>query len=219
MTTLDTAPSTGADTFARFAMITCAVVSPLVVALTLVIDPIKATAEGEPLVKDFAAHLDSFSTSSYLSLLSAVTLIPAIFAISKVGRAGKPVLGLVGMILAFILVIPFTPDSSSTIYAALKSGLDTQATAKLLDTMENGLPTSVFGFTFFPGLLGIVLLGVAALLGKSAPAWSAILLLVAPFLIPVAWLAGLSNLVAAVAWLVMTAAMGSVALALPKPTS
>ncbi|MFI6597128.1 hypothetical protein ACIBHX_12775 [Nonomuraea sp. NPDC050536] len=218
MTTLDTAPSTGADTFARYAMIACAIIAPLAIATSLLITPIAVTAEGESLVRSFAAHLDSYPTESYLGLLSMIAMIPGILAVSKVARAGKPVLGLVGMVLAFILALPVSPDTDDPLYAALKSGLDPQTATKLLNALNNDMPTSVLGISFFPGLIGFVLLGVAVLLGKSAPAWSAILLIVAPFLIPVAWLAGLSNTVAAVAWLVMTAAMGSVALALPKPT-
>ncbi|MEV1169728.1 hypothetical protein [Nonomuraea sp. NPDC049784] len=213
MTTVETTPATTG--FTRNAMIACALVSPLVVALSLLFAPFDATSEGEPYIRGFVANLGSYPLWSWLGALSVATLIPAIFAVSKVARSGRPALGLVGMILAFALALPFGANNDDVIYAAAKAGLDVPTTNRLVTELSDGVPTAVLGFTFFLGLLGFVLLGIAALRG-AAPKWAAIAMIVAPFLIPVAWFAQLPNAMAGVAWLVFAAASTGIALALPR---
>ncbi|MFB4274651.1 MULTISPECIES: hypothetical protein [unclassified Nonomuraea] len=208
-------PRTATAGFTRTAMIACAVASPLLIALSLLLAPYPATLEGEPYIRAFTAHLDGYALLSWLGVLSFATLVPGLLAVSRVARDGRPVLGLVGMILAFILTLPAT-DTDEVIYAAARAGLDVPTTHRLVTEVSEGLPTSALGFTFFLALLGLVLLGVAAL-SSAAPKWAAIALIVAPLLIPVAWLAQLSNVAAGAAWLILTAAMGGVALALPQP--
>ncbi|TMR07611.1 hypothetical protein ETD86_51370 [Nonomuraea turkmeniaca] len=212
MTTVETSPTIAG--FTRYAMIVCAVVAPLVLALTLLFAPHEATAEGEAYIRSFVANLDGYALWSWLGVLSIAAFIPGIFAVSKVARSGRPVLGLVGMILAFILALPIGIDTDGVIYAATKIGLDVPTTNRLVTEIDEGLPTSALGFSFFLSLLGFVLLGIAAL-RSAAPKWAAIAMIVAPFLIPVAWIAQLGNLAAGAAWLVFAAASGGIALALP----
>ncbi|MGW0201987.1 hypothetical protein [Nonomuraea sp. NPDC003201] len=213
MTTVETTPSTAG--FTRSAMIACAAISPLTVAVSLLLGPFDATAEGEPYIRAIVADLGAYALWSWVAALGTVTLIPAIFAVSKVARSGRPALGLVGMILAFAMALPYGLTSDDTIYAAAKAGLDVPTTNRLVTELSEGMPTSVLGFTFFLSLLGFVLLGVAAL-RSAAPKWAAIAMIVAPFLIPVAWIAGLPGAVGGVAWLVFTAAATGIALALPS---
>ena len=213
MTTVDTPPATAA--FTRRAMITCAVAGPLLLGLSLIFAPFPATTEGEPYIRGFVANIDGYALWSWINVLSLTALVPAIFAVSKVARSGRPVLGLVGMILAFIMALPFGVNTDDVIYAAAKIGLDVPTTNKLLTELGEGVPTAPLGFTFFLALLGFVLLGVAAL-RSAAPKWAAIAMIVAPFLIPIAWLAQLPNAAAGAAWLVFAAAAGGIALALPS---
>ncbi|MGW3343857.1 hypothetical protein ACWDA3_11160 [Nonomuraea rubra] len=213
MTTVDTPSVTSG--FTRTAMVACAVAAPLLIALSLLLTPFQATLEGEAYVRAFTARLDAYALPSWLSLLSFAALIPGLLAVSRVARSGRPVLGLVGMILAFILVLP-SVDTDDVIYAAARAGLDAATTNRLVVELSEGLPTAVAGFGFFPALLGLVLLGVAAL-SSAAPRWAAIALIVAPFLIPVAWFAQLSNAAAAAAWIILAAGLGGVSLALPQP--
>ncbi|MGI5281859.1 hypothetical protein ACQEVF_00875 [Nonomuraea polychroma] len=214
MTTVETPPATAG--FTRYAMITCAVVAPLMLALSLLFAPFATTAEGEPYIRGLVANLDSYPLWSWVSVLSFATFIPAIFAVSTVARSGRPVLGLVGMILAFILALPVGANTDDVIYAAAKARLDVPTTNRLITELNEGLPTSLLGFTFFVSLLGFVLLGIAAL-SSAAPKWAAIAMIVAPFLIPIAWIAQLGNLAAGAAWLVFAVASGGIALALPRP--
>lgn len=212
MTTVASPPTT-ADAFARYAMIACAVVSPVAVAVPLLIAPFDSTLEGEPYIRGMLAHLDAYMLWRWIGALGTLTLIPAIFAVSKVARAGRPALGMTGMILAFLMAMPFSLTSDDAIYAAAKTGLDVPTTNKLVTHMGE-TPTSVLGFTFFLALIGFVLLGVAAL-RSAAPKWAAVTMIVAPFLIPVAWIAQLGNLAAAAAWIVFAAASAGIASALP----
>jgi hypothetical protein len=195
-------------------MITCAVAAPLMLALSLLFAPNDTTAEGEAYIRSFVAGLDAYPFWSWVSALSFAAVIPMILAVSKVARSGRPVLGLVGMILAFILALPIGMDTDDVIYAATKTGLDVPTTNRLVTEINEGLPTSVLGFSFFLSLLGFVLLGVAAL-RSAAPKWAAIAMIVAPFLIPIAWFGQLGNIAAGAAWIVFAAAAGGIALALP----
>ena len=79
--------------------------------------------------------------------------------------------------------------------------------------------SGMLGFIFLPGLIGLFLLGLAALLGKTAPVWASIVLMVAPLLIPVPWFAGLGVALAAVTWLILAVGMGGVAFALVNKTA
>ncbi|NUO98106.1 MAG: hypothetical protein HOV97_17125 [Nonomuraea sp.] len=216
MTTVASPPTT-ADAFARHAMIACAVVSPLALAVPLLLAPYDSTLEGEPYIRGMLAHLDAYTLWSWVGAFGALTLIPAIFAVAKVARSGRPALGMTGMILAFLLAMPFSLTSDDAIYAAARTGLDVPTTNKLVTHMSE-TPTAILGFTFFLALIGFVLLGVAAL-RSDAPKWAAVAMIVAPFLVPVAWIAQLGNVAAAVAWIVFAAASGGIASALPSPLS
>ncbi|WP_188193044.1 hypothetical protein [Nonomuraea sp. SYSU D8015] len=212
MTTVETHPATAG--FTRYAMIVCAVAAPLALALSLLLAPNDTTAEGEAYIRSFIADVDAYPLWSWVSVLSFAAVIPMILGVSKVARSGRPVLGLVGMILAFILALPVGLNTDDVIYAAHKIGLDVPTIDRLVTEMNEGLPTSALGFSFFASLLGFVLLGIAAL-RSAAPKWAAIAMIVAPFLVPVAWIAQLGNLAAGTAWLVFAAAAGGITLALP----
>jgi hypothetical protein len=217
MTTVDITPRSGADTFVRYGMVACAIIYPLAIAVSLLLSPFDPTVEGEAYVRSFAANIDGYSGLGYwLGGVSLFATIPALLAVGKVARWGRRTLGLVGMIFAFVLAIPVTGNSDDVIYAALKSGADVTTTSKILDTFNNNLPSAALGWTFLLGLVGVVLLGVSALIGRSAPAWAAISLIIAPVLIPVAWFGGLGIVFAVIPWLLMTAGMGGVALTLLK---
>ncbi|MEV4163951.1 hypothetical protein [Nonomuraea dietziae] len=214
MTSLDTTPRSGADTFARYAMLASAVIAPLTLGLALLLAPGDITAEGAAYVGGFIAEADSYPASAWLSALSAITIIPGALAVARVARAARPALGLVAMILAFVMIVPVGGNSDDVLYAGVQAGVDPATLTKIYTVYGESLPTSIFGMSFFLGLLGFLLLGVAALLGRTAPRWAAITLIVAPVLVPVPWFAGLGDLAAGGAWLLMAIGMGGVALGL-----
>ncbi|MFI6477686.1 hypothetical protein ACIBH1_07140 [Nonomuraea sp. NPDC050663] len=216
MTSLDTTSRSGADTFARYAMVASAFLMPLLFVLLLVTAPPGVTEEGQPYVQNFYDNLGSYPMQSWISALAMVLTVPALFGVARVARAGRPALGLVGMIMAFSLALPLSGNTDDTLYAASKAGLDVTTATRLYNAEMNDLPTSPLGLVWFAGLLGLVILGVAVLLGRTGPAWAAITLIVAPFLVPVAWFAGLGNVFAAIAWAALAAGMGGVSLGLLK---
>lgn len=216
MTSIETTPRTGADTFARYAMIASAFLAPLSIAVSLFLAPFAVTAEGAAYVQSFVDNIGSYPLTTWWGAIFAILLIPALYGVSSVARKGRATLGFIGMILAFTLALPSPGNSDDLIYAAAKSGVDVPTIAKMWDYE---LPTSPLGSLFFAGLLGLVLLGVAALLGKTAPSWAAIVLIVAPFTVPVAWFTGLPNTIAAGAWVLMAIGMGGVSLGLLRQPS
>jgi hypothetical protein len=218
MTTVSDANTSSTETFTRYAMVAAAILFPLCTAIALFLAPFDVTKSGQDYVQGFADHIDDYGGIAYwIAGISLFAAIPALFAISKVARAGKPVLGLIGMILAFLLVIPVQGNTDDVIYAALKSNLDVKAVTALMKSLEEDVPSAPLTIIFLPGLVGVLLLGLAALLGKTAPMWASITLIVAPVLIPVPWFAGLGAAFAALTWLILTVGMGGVALALlPK---
>jgi hypothetical protein len=214
MTSLDTTSRSGTDTFARYAMVAGAFLAPLLIAISLLLSPIPPGVEGDDYVREFAAGIDSYPTAVWLGVLSSILLIPGMFGAAKVARAGKPVLGFVAMVLAFVMALPIAGNTDDVTYAALKSGIDPAGTVKLVDTFENGLPSSALGFSFFLGLIGLALLGVAALMGRSAPVWAGVALTIAPILVPVAWFASLPTIAAVIPWTLLALGLGGVTLPL-----
>jgi len=212
MTSVPDANRSGTETFTRYAMVASAIIFPLSVAIALFLAPYDVTKSGQEYVQGFADHIDDYGGFTFwLSALGVFATIPALFAVSKVARAGKPVLGLVGMIMAFLLAIPVSGNTDDVIYSALKNNVDVKTVAAIMKTLEEDSPSGMLGFIFLPGLIGVFLLGLAALLGKTAPMWASIVLMVGPLLIPVPWFAGLGAALAAVAWLILAVGMGGVA--------
>jgi len=205
----------GTQTFVRYAMVVSAFVFPLGVAVALFTSPFDPTSSRQEYVQEFKDNIDGYGGFTYwLFALGVIAQIPALFGVSKVARAGKPLLGLIAMILAFALALPVQVNTDDVIYAALKNNLDVSTVVAIVKTLEDDSPSSVLGGVFFLGLLGLLLLGVAVLLGRTAPLWAAIALMVGAVLIPVPWIAGLGSGFAGFAWLVLAAGMGGVALSL-----
>jgi hypothetical protein len=203
MTGTASSGTSGAATFARYGLAVSAVAFPVLVLLAILLSPIgDITAEGREYVQEFADDLDGYTTSLWLWPLAWIAAIPAMLAVGRVARSRAPVLGLVGLILGFGFVIPAGIDQDEVIYASLKAGLDVDATAALVDSIDTNLPSSILGFTFFVGLLGMVLLGVALLRGRSAPVWAAIALIVGPVAIPLTFFSGVAAALV-VAWAVL----------------
>ena len=220
MTSVPSANRSSTETFTRYAMVAAAIIYPLFLAIALFLAPFDATKSGQDYVQGFADHIGDYGGPTFwLSALSVFALIPALFAVSKVARAGKPVLGLVGMIMALLLAIPTSGNTDDVIYSALKNNVDVKTVAAIMKTLEEDSPSGMLGFIFLPGLIGLFLLGLAALLGKTAPVWASIVLMVAPLLIPVPWFAGLGVALAAVTWLILAVGMGGVAFALVNKTA
>lgn len=210
-TTFETDPQTRLPMAARNAMAACAVLAPLLTIAAIALDPVDAGLEGSDAVRALEANLDAFILPSWLYALSTFLWIPALLMVGRVARATAPALGLTGLILAFGLAIPVGPDPYDLAFIGLKSGLDVDATFAVVEAADN-LPSAVLGFSWLLGLIGLVVLGIAILRGKSAPAWSGIALIIAPVAMPLSWFA-VSEVALLATWAVLTVGFAGCALA------
>lgn len=204
MTTNPTSETAGAATFARYGLAACAVAFPVLFLLALLLSPFDddLTAEGREYVEQFTDDVDAYLPSLWMWTLAMIVAIPALLAVGRVARSRAPMLGLVGLILGFFFVLPTGIDTDSVIYASLKAGLDVDTTTALVDSMEDRLPVAMLSVTWFLGLIGLILLGVAILRGKSAPIWAGIALIVGPIAIPLSFFSGVAAALV-VAWAVL----------------
>ncbi|MQA12301.1 MAG: hypothetical protein GEU98_27970 [Pseudonocardiaceae bacterium] len=201
---------------ARYAMAGCAVVAPILIVVAMLLAPLDMAGEGREYVSDFAANIDQLGATLWLWALSALLMPAALLAVGRVARAGAPALGVVGLVVAFPFVIPIGLEMDELSYAALKSGLDVDATHRLIESADTNLPSSLFGWAFLVSMVGLVLLGIALLRGRSAPMWVGIALIVAAVGIPVSWFSGVGVAVL-IAWAVLAAAFIGCAFALAAP--
>jgi hypothetical protein len=191
------------DAFTRTGLAVCSVAFGVVLVLALLLAPkFDYTLEGVAYVEEFAAHVDDAAPSLLFWALSVLLGVPALLAVSRVARSNAPALGLTGLILGYFFVIPAGLDMDEVIYASLKAGLDTESTNAVLESVEDNLPSSYFGLLWFVGLLGLILLGVAMLRGKSAPTWVGLAFVVAPVAIPLTWFSGVEVALIA-AWVLL----------------
>lgn len=214
-----TARASATQTFARYGLAACAVLYGLLTVLALVIQPaIDYTAEGGDYVQAFSANIDAMTPSLWIWPALIFVGVPALLAVGRVARSQAPAIGLVGLILGFGVVLPSGLELDEVTYAAIKSGLDVESTVALLQSVEQNVPSSNYSILWFPGLVGLLLLGVAMLRGRSVPKWVGISLIIAPIAIPVTYFSGISMALIA-AWMVLAAGfIGAAFVLVRRPT-
>ncbi|MGH3519467.1 MAG: hypothetical protein ACRDQ7_19015 [Haloechinothrix sp.] len=188
-TTPQTSPQLQLPMPARYAMAACAVLAPVLFATAGALHPVEVGAEGREFVQQFADNLDAYTAPSWLYPIATLLWVPALLAVARVARSQSSSLGLIGMVLAFGLAIPVGLDSNDLAYVALDNGLDA-ATITALMASADTLPSRILGFTWLAGLIGLIVLGIAILRGRSAPIWAGVALIVAPLAIPASWFSG-----------------------------
>lgn len=210
-TTTATDPQVRLPMAARYAMAACGVLAPTLMIVAIALDPVDSGLEGADAVQALEANIDAFLLPGWLYAIAAFLWVPALLMVGRVARANAPALGLAGLILAFGLAISVGPDPYDLAYLGLKSGLDVDATFALVESADN-LPSAVLGFSWLLGLIGLVILGIAILRGKSAPVWSGVALIVAPVAMPLSWFA-VSGVALLATWVVLAAGFAGCALA------
>ncbi|TWE22924.1 hypothetical protein [Prauserella muralis] len=188
-TPLDARTGTDLPPAARLAMAASAVLAPALVILGLLWHRELASADDRATVTAIAADVDAFTLDAWMAPVATLVWIPAILAVARVARAGARGLGLAGLLLGFLVAVPLVADPGQLAYVAVSSGLDVDATLRLLETAASG-PSAVFGWAFVAGLLGLVLLGAAILRGRSAPRWAGVALVAGPVAVVPSWASG-----------------------------
>lgn len=209
--TLDSGPQLRLPMPARCAMAACGVLAPVLMIVALHLHPVGVGVGDTEALPELAANLDGYLLPSWLDGIGAFLWVPALLMAGRVARTGAPTLGLVGLVLAFGLAIRIGPGLTDVAYLGLSSGLDVDATDALAKTTSE-LPTAVLGESWLIGLVGLVVLGVAIVRGKSAPVWGGVALIVAPVAVPVSWISG-SVIAVTAAWAVLAIGFAGCALA------
>ena len=144
-------------------------VGPLAVAIVRLILPYYTTDDSTTVIGKVAAHLASQDAVIWLSLLMTLTLVPSVLAAGRVTVRRAPVL----TTIAWTLLVPgfvalmFTEGDPT--YRAL-AAVDPAHGAAIIDAI-NKEPGTAIGLVVFivAHVVGIVVLGVAALRSRTVP--------------------------------------------------
>ncbi|HEY1487794.1 MAG TPA: hypothetical protein VGF84_16935 [Micromonosporaceae bacterium] len=153
-------------------------IGPLTVAIIRLILPYFTTDDSPTIIRKVSADLGSQDAVIWLSLLLVLTLVPSVLAAGRVTIRRAPVL----TTIAWILLVPgfvallFTEGDPT--YRAL-AALDPANGAKVIDGINNE-PGTAIGLAIFIAahVIGIIVLGIAALRSRAVPTAIAWLLIV-----------------------------------------
>jgi hypothetical protein len=197
---------------ARTAMALCAVAAPGLITAVVQLNLVDVGVDGRAALEQFAADVDAYPPVGVLHAIAAFLWLPALLTVARVARAGAARLGLIGLVLGAGIIVPPSIDPEALSYIALTNGHGIEATQALVTSAEQ-LPSGFLGWSWLLGLIGLVLLGVAVLRGRSAPTWAGVALVLAPLAIPASWFAG-SALALTAAWVALTLGFAGCGIAL-----
>jgi hypothetical protein len=164
-------------------------------------------------------HVGTFVALSWIDLFAALTLAPAAIAVGLLAMRGSPRLGLAGM----VLVVPglLNPDRNSgdALCAAARAGLPKADAQAVLDHLAELPVNGWFGFVAFylAFVVGGLLLGTALLVGRTAPRWAAVSLMVSSLIGVAGAVTDLGQTAGLVAWLLVTVALTGCAARIAGP--
>ncbi|RJL34321.1 hypothetical protein [Bailinhaonella thermotolerans] len=206
------------STFARYGLAVLTPLGPLLIAILMLITPYPAGTEGAAYTRAIAENPGPVAATMWGAYAVTWTMTAGIIAVGLVAMRGRPLLGLVGLVLAFPFGADPTPSSDAVAYGAVKAGLDAGAAHRAVAAVEGIPAVSVFGgLIFFGFLAGLIALGTALILGRTVPLWGGVALIAGTVLVPVSWLVIGSNLAVALAWLVLALGFTSASLTLLRP--
>jgi hypothetical protein len=170
-------------------------------------------------VRDVSAHTGGYAAVAWLGVLGAMTLAPAVIGVGVVAMRGAPLLGLVGMVLAVPGLLNADGNPSDIIYAGARAGVPQQMVKDMLDRLGELPATGRFGFWAFAVAFAVggLVLGVALLVGRSAPIWAAIALILTPLTALVGSFVDLGGVVGVIGWAVATVGFAGCAITLVGP--
>lgn len=166
--------------FQRLLVGTCLILSPAVLVVVELLHPLQDD-DAAGLLANVAQSTTAQYWAHALALVSIALAIPAVLGLVHMARAGRPVLAHAGGILAIVGLVAFSAivGTEFVVWQAAKNP-DTAAMTVLIDqTLESSgfVPLYLAGLAF---PLGFLVLGIALLLTRTAPAWSSAALGVAP---------------------------------------
>jgi hypothetical protein len=204
---------------ATYGLAAAMVIGPAVQVLLPLLQPWPLS--DDDYVGNVSAHPDAYRALSWLALLGALTMAPAVVGIGLVAFRGAPRLALTGTVLALPSMLNPDGNPGDLIYTATRAGLPREGIRGMLDRLGDLAPFTTFGFYAFAVAFAVggLVLGVALLVGRSAPRWAAMALLLASATALVGSWVNLGGLIGTVAWAVATVGFAGCAIALVKPLS
>jgi hypothetical protein len=217
VTVPETHRSDSVRNFARYGLAAVMVIAPLTQVVFLLTQP--WPVDSDDYVRDVSAHTGGYVAMAWLGLVAAMTLAPAVIGVGVVAMRGAPLLGLVGMVLAVPGMLNPDGNPSDIIYTGARAGVPQKAVKDMLDRLGELPATGPFGFWAFAVAFAVggLVLGVALLVGRSAPIWAAIALILTPLTALVGSFVNLGGAVATIGWAVATVGFTGCAIALVNP--
>jgi hypothetical protein len=168
-------------TFRRTGLVATIVLGPLSIAILRGILPYGGSDAAATITAKVAAHQTAETAVLWLTLVAMLTLVPGVIAVGLLAARHARRLGVAAMVLAVVGFSSLWAVAAIdfTAVAATQAGIDHGTTAKLLDQL-NANPVLVVGTIGFVlgHVVGMILLGVALLRGRTVPAWAAWALIV-----------------------------------------
>jgi hypothetical protein len=166
---------------ARLALAVILPIGPLAIAGVRALLPYYTTDSNTTMAARIAAHQGAETVVIWLTLVGLLTLIPGVIATGMIARRHSPVLGTIGLCVAYVsfafLFWSAVAGSDNVALAAARIGLHPAVTGALLTSMGAIAPVGLATALFAPGhILGLLILAVALWRGRVIPAWAAVLL-------------------------------------------
>jgi hypothetical protein len=203
----------------RAGLATVVVLGPLSITLLRAILPYHTADEAATIAAKVATHQTAQTLQLWLTFVAMVTLIPAVIMVGSLAARRARTLAAWGTALAvagFSLLFATTAIDFAAL-AGAQSGLGVDATATLLDSLNNSPLQIVATLAFVVGhIVGVILLGVALLRGRVIPAWAAWALIVSQPLHVVFAVIVPSNPLDAGAWALTTVAFAMAAVTIGR---
>lgn len=198
--------------FRRLAGAACLVAAPLLVTIATVVAPWANSDRLAETIRLYGEHRDALEVADLLFLAGLLLLIPALLAAMRLLRRGAPVLSLVGGSLAIAgAAAAIGLLGSDQILVGLTDPSIRAQAGVALDERTGWILGVMFGTFLIGHALGLVLLGVAALRSRVAPAWAGAALIAAVPVEILAYAAFDAKVVAVAAWVLLLAGFAALA--------
>jgi hypothetical protein len=203
--------------FGRYGLSVVMVIAPFTQVVFLLTQP--WPLDSDDYVRDVSAHTGGYVAMAWLGLVGALTLAPAVIGVGVVAMRRAPLLGLVGMVLAVPGVLNPDGNPGDIIYTGARAGVPQKTVNDMLDRLGELPATGRFGFWAFAFAFAIggLVLGVALLVGRSAPIWAATALILTTLTALVGSFVDLGGVVGVIGWAVATVGFTGCAIALVGP--
>ncbi|WP_084962401.1 hypothetical protein [Thermoactinospora rubra] len=199
---------------ARYGPAALMVIAPLSLALGGVLFPYPTIRGHDP---------QGYLALAWFSQIWLLTLAPAVIGVGVVAMRGAPLLGALGLVLTVPGTLNADGNPYDLVYAGVREGVPVATLERMMERVYE-LPAYspagvwLYGVAFGAGAL---LLGVALLVGRSAPWWAGFALVASAVVAMLGAWVELPDVARPIGWTLATAAFAGCAVSLVRhhPTS